>query len=98
MRKTVSIFILSLAVSCQTSERPKQVMSQSQLSALFVDVYLAEAKVDAIPKVKDSTIRYFLPFDEKLLKERRIADSVLRITYSYYMAHPKQLEQIYDSV
>jgi hypothetical protein len=98
MRKTLSIFILMSVLSCQTNEKPKGVMTEAQLSALLVDVYLAEAKVDAIPKVKDSTIRYFLPFEEKLLKERGIADSVLRITYSYYMSHPKELEQIYDSV
>jgi hypothetical protein len=98
MKKTLSIVILASMLSCHTSERPKAVLSPEKLSAFLVDVYLAEAKVDAIPRVKDSTIKYFLPFEEKLLKQRGIPDSVLRSTYIYYVAHPKELEQIYDSV
>lgn len=98
MQRTLSIFILVSVLSCQTNEKPKGVLTQAQLSAFLVDIYLAEAKLDGIPMVKDSTIRYFLPFEEKLLKERGIADSTLHLTYSYYLAHPKELEQVYDSV
>jgi hypothetical protein len=98
MNKTLLVFILLLVVSCQTNEKPKGILTQAQLSAFFVDVYLAEARVDAVPQVKDSTIRYFLPMEEKLLKKNGISDSTLKITYAYYVAHPKELEQIYDAV
>ena len=98
MYKALIILILTFMVSCQTNEKPKEVLTQAQLSAFLVDVYLAEARVDAIPAVKDSTIKYFLPMEEKLLRNRGIADSVIRVTYAYYMAHPKELEQVYDAV
>ena len=98
MYKALIILILTFMVSCQTNEKPKEVLTQAQLSAFLVDVYLAEARVDAIPAVKDSTIKYFLPMEEKLLKNRGIADSVLKVTYAYYTAHPKELEQVYDVV
>jgi hypothetical protein len=98
MYKALSIFILASALSCQMKERPKEILTQEQFSALLVDVYMAEAKLETLPLVKDSSIKYFLPFEEKLLKKKGIADSVLRETYAYYMAHPKEFEQIYDSV
>lgn len=98
MRK---IFILSILVglfSCETRERPKEILSQEQLSALLVDVYLAEARLGAMPQPVDSTIRYFIPFEEKLLKRHGIPDSVLRKTYAYYIENPKELELVYTSV
>jgi len=98
MHKTLGLFFLVALFSCQTSEKPKGILTQAQLSAFLVDIYLAEAKVDALPQVKDSSIKYFLPFEEKLLKQKGISDSVLKVTYAYYMAHPKELEQVYDSV
>jgi hypothetical protein len=96
--RIICLIILTLMVACQNNARPKEVLTQAQLSALLVEVYLAEAKLDAIPKPKDTTIKYFLPFEEKLLKRFNVSDSVLRKTYSYYLEHPKELEEIYDSV
>jgi len=92
------IFVLTLMAACQTKERPKDVLTKAQLSALLVDVYLAEVKLDAIAKPKDTTIKYFLPFEEKLLKRVGISDSVLKKTYAYYLDNPKELERVYDSV
>lgn len=91
-------FVLTLLVACQKNEKPKEVLTQAQLSALLVEVYLAEAKLDAIAKPKDTIIKYFLPYEEKLLKRLNISDSVLKETYAYYLEHPKELEQVYDAV
>jgi len=48
MNRALVIFILVLMASCQTNERPKEVLTQAQLSAFLVDIYLAEARIDAI--------------------------------------------------
>jgi len=96
--RIVCLIMLTLLAACQKNAKPKDVLTQAQLSALLVEVYLAEARLDAIPKPKDSTIKYFLPFEEKLLKRLNISDSVLKITYTYYLDHPKELEAVYDSV
>ena len=95
---SICISIGFLLAACQTKEKPKEVMSQAQLSAFLIDVYLAEARLEQISKPKDSTMKYFLPFEEKLLKQHGVSDSVVRITYAYYMEHPKELEQVYDVV
>jgi len=96
--RIICLLILTVAVACQSNKKPKEVLTQAQLSALIVEVYLAESKLDAIAKPKDTTIKYFIPFEEKLLQRLGIPDSVLKKTYSYYIANPKELEQVYDSV
>lgn len=98
MRKLFIISILGAVLSCQTKEKPKLVLTQAQLSSLLVDIYLAESRTETVPKIRDSTIRYFMPFEQKLLQGRGISDSVLKVTYTYYMSNPKELEQVYDSV
>lgn len=96
--RIICLFILTLTVACQKNEKPQEVLSQAQLSALLVEVYLAEARLDMVSKPKDTTIKYFIPFEEKLLQRLGVPDSVLRKTYAYYLDHPKELEQVYDSV
>ncbi|MBS1508759.1 MAG: DUF4296 domain-containing protein [Bacteroidetes bacterium] len=98
MQKLSILFLWLALISCTANKKPNDVLSQAQLSALLVDVYVSEARVDVIPGLKDSTIRYFLPREQKLLKEKGISDSVLRKTYAYYLEHPKELEQVYDAV
>lgn len=98
MQKLMIICLVAALFSCQTKEKPKEILTQAQLSSLLVDIYLAEARLEAIPKIKDSTIRYFMPFEQKLLKDKGVPDSVLRKTYTWYMANPKELERVYDSV
>lgn len=95
--RRLSLFLFLLA-SCGQNERPKDVLSQAQLSALLVEVYLAEARLETIPVPRDSSIHFFLPFEKKLLQAQGISDSVLKKTYAYYLEHPKELELVYDSV
>lgn len=98
MQKLSILFLSAAIISCTSEKKPNDVLSKAQLSALLVDIYVSEARVDAIPGLKDSTIRYFLPREQKLLKEKGISDSVLRKTYAYYLQHPKELELVYDAV
>lgn len=98
MQKLLIIFLSATIIGCQGTKKPSDVLSQTQLSALLVDIYIAEARADNIPGSKDSTIRYFIPFEQKLLKNKGLSDTVLRKTYAYYLGHPKELEQVYDAV
>jgi len=98
MQKLLIGFLFLGWVACSSPKRPEGVLTQLQLSALLIDVYLAEARLDPMPIPKDSSIRFFIPFEQKLLQEKGIPDSTLKMTYSYYLANPKELEQVYDAV
>lgn len=84
--------------ACQRDKEPEGILSKEQLSALFVEFYLAEARIGNTTVVKDSALQLFLPFEESFLSEKGISDSVLRKTYTYYFSNPSKLEGIYDAV
>jgi len=98
MQKLLIVFLFIGICSCGPPKKPQGVLTQPQLAALLVDIYMAEARVEALPVTKDSSIRYFIPFEQKMLQAKGIPDSILRKTYSYYLANPKELEKVYDSV
>lgn len=84
--------------ACQRDKEPEGILSKEQLSALFVEFYLAEARIGNTTVVRDSALQLFLPFEESFLREKGISDSVLRKTYTYYFSNPSKLEEIYDAV
>ena len=98
MQKLLLIFLFLVWGACNSPKKPEAVLTQPQLSALLTDIYLAEARLEALPIRKDSSVRFFIPFEQKLLKSKGISDSTLKLTYAYYLAHPKELEQVYDVV
>ena len=98
MQKLWIVFVLAAWAACSSSKKEEGVLTQPQLAALLVDVYIAEARVDQIPVLKDSSIRYYVPFEEKMLKDKGLSDVILKKTYTYYFTHPKELEQVYDAV
>jgi len=98
MRKLLIVFLFSGWCACSPPKRPEGVLTQPQLSALLIDIYLAEARLEILHQPKDSSIRLFVPFEQKLLQAKGIPDSILQPTYAYYLSHPKELEQVYDAV
>src|SRR5882762_4088629 len=98
MQKLLIVFLFIGIGSCGSPRKPQGVLTKPQLAALLVDIYMAEARLETLPVAKDSSIRFFIPFEQKMLQAKGIPDSVLRTTYSYYLANPKELEQVYDSV
>ena len=90
--------VILLVLSCGKEKLPDGVLSKEELAAVMVKIYLAEARLSVALVPRDSADKLFHPFQEKLLKESGLSDSVMSTTYQYYLIHPKELEQIYDSV
>ena len=84
--------------ACQKEKRPEGVLSPEELSKLMVELYLAEARIGGQNMARDTAMKYFIPFEEKLKGRYGVSDSIIRITYQYYISHPEELEKIYDSV
>jgi hypothetical protein len=96
---TYTIFLLTLFFSCQEKEKEtKGILTKAELSAFLIEMYLAEARIDNLSIVKDSAIKLFLPYEEKLMKKFNLADSTLKKTYQYYIDHPKEMEMVYDAL
>jgi hypothetical protein len=84
--------------SCKTEKKTPGVLSKQELAEVLIGIYEGEARMVTIPVVNDSAFKLFRPFEEALLQEKGIHDSVMKITYRYYVEHPVELEQVYDIV
>lgn len=93
-----SLAALLLCVSCVKEKRPKDILSQEQLTKIMVDLYLGEAKLSNLSLPYDSANKLFIPYEESVLKKYGVPDSVLYKTYQYYFDHPTELEKIYEIV
>jgi len=99
MQRGVYFFlILTVSFSCQKKERPADIMSQEEMAAVIVNIYLAEARLNGALMVRDSARQVFKPYEDKLMTEMGVKDSVLKKSYLYYLDHTSELEKIYDSV
>jgi hypothetical protein len=93
------IFLLGiLFFSCGKEKRPPDILSHEEMAMVIMDVYLAEARLNGMLMKHDSAKQIFKPFEDRLLSQKGIADSVLKKSYMYYLDHSVELEQIYDVV
>ncbi len=94
----MAIFLASVATSCEKENKPQGVLTKEELVEFLVEMYVAEARMTGISIVTDSSKKLFRPFEEALLEKKGISDSVMNITYRYYVNHPVELEEVYDVV
>lgn len=97
----VGLIILTiglLVTGCKKEPLPPGVLTKEEYASFLVDVYLAEARVSALSLPRDSAELYYLPLKEKILGKQGLSDSVVTRTYQYYIDHPQELEEVYNSV
>jgi hypothetical protein len=90
--------IATLAVACQSETRPLGVLSPEEFSKVLVELYLAEARMNSTALQRDSAMKLFAAYEDKLFSQFNLPDSTVLKTQQYYVDHPDQLEKIYDSV
>lgn len=101
MKQRCMVFVLAvatLAVACQTETRPPGVLSPEEFSKVLVELYLAEARMNSTAIQRDSAMKLFAAYEDKLFSQFKLPDSTVLKTQQYYVDHPQQLEKIYDSV
>lgn len=93
----VLILICGLG-ACMQNKKPKGVLDEEQLADLMVEIYTGEARMTNLSLVNDSAIKLFQPFEEALFQKKGIPDSIIKVTFRYYVNHPVELERVYDVV
>ena len=93
----VLILICGLG-ACEPDRKPLGVLDEQQLADVLVEIYTGEARMSNLSLVNDSASKLFRPFEEALYKKKGIPDSVMKITFRYYVEHPVELERVYDVV
>jgi len=98
IRGACFFLLLAIISSCQKEKKPSGIMSHEEMAAVIVDIYLAEARLNGSLMVRDSARQVFKPYEDKLMLQKGVNDSILKKSYQYYLDHSTELEKIYDSV
>ncbi len=85
-------------VGCKKDQRPSDVLSKQEMSAIMVDIYLSEARLNSLPLVRDSSLKLFLPKEAAILAKWKVSDTVLKKSYAYYLERPDDFNEVYDII
>ncbi len=94
----LSLMVICVLGACTQSRKPAGVLNEKELAELMVEIYTGEARMTNLLLANDSAINLFRPFEESLLKKKGIPDSIIKMTFSYYVDHPVELERVYDVI
>jgi len=70
MQKLLLVFLFLAWGACSSPKKPEGVLTQPQLSALLLDIYLAEARLEAMPVAKDSSVRFLFHLRKNCLRQK----------------------------
>ena len=91
------LFFLA-ATGCVEEKRPAGVLSKEEYAAFLIDVYLTEARLSQLQIPGDSAMRLYLAHEPELLGRNGVTDSIVKLTYEYYVSHPTELQEVYTAV
>lgn len=98
MRYAIFSLIMLTAIACREKKEDGIIMSKEAMVHHLIDLHIAEAEVQNLRLKKDSTQKIFKIYEHYLLEKNGLTDSLFIRSYNYYMEHPKELEEIYESV
>jgi hypothetical protein len=93
------LILLFEAVACEPKKEVEgRILSQHEMVNTLLDVYITEQKVTVLTLPRDSSELLFKKLNAKVLESRNVPDSVLKKSFDYYLARPKELEKIYTAL
>lgn len=93
------VITLAGVFSCSKKEKvPEGILAKEEMVKTIQEVLLAEEKVNRLRLSTDSSKKVFTAMRGKVFEKTGVPDSVFNSSMSYYMDHPRELEQIYTAL
>jgi hypothetical protein len=91
--------LCTLVIACSPSDKPAQLIDQTEMVKILTDIHLIEAKISQLNmKTSDSSRLVFDAWEKQLFAQYKVDTTVYRQSYRYYAAHPEQFDAIYKEV
>lgn len=87
----------ALLLSCR-EKRPEHLLSKAEMVRVMEEIYIAEEKVNELVLSRDSANQVFSVIGGKVFENARVADSVFKRSFDYYMERPEEMELIYTAL
>jgi hypothetical protein len=92
------LFLLAV-LGCSEKVSKKDVLSEKQMTAILIDIHIAEAKVHQVNVgSRDSTAAIYLALEDKILKKNNVSKKEYTKSFNYYNDRPDLMEKIYTAV
>lgn len=91
------LLIFSLLLACGKQDQPV-ILTKDEMAAMLVDFYLREARLKSGTVGEDSAAVIFSHLRRAFAGKKGISDSVIDESFNYYMARPRELQDVYTRV
>lgn len=91
-------FMLVMASCSKNSGAPAGLLSQAEMVNALTEIYITEEKINRLALTRDSADVVFDFMAGRVFEKIETEDSIFRISYDYYMDHPKEMELIYTAL
>ena len=94
------LFFTFIFLSClKKNEVPQGVLPIPKMAHILLEIHLAESKVNSFRlTTMDSVASLYKTYEIHIFKKHKITDSLYRKSYSFYVAHPELMDQVYGIV
>lgn len=90
--------VIGVMFSCSRSEQPPNVMSKPEMVKTFMEIYIAEEKVNRLSLPRDTAAGIFDSLRVRIFDRMDVQDTVFKSSLSYYTDHPKEMEEILSAL
>jgi hypothetical protein len=84
-------------VSC-TSDKPKSILSESEMIKIISEIHLAESKVANAYMSVDSSRMFYTALEKEIFDKHKITTQDFKTNYDFYLNNPILMDKIYAAV
>jgi Domain of unknown function (DUF4296) len=89
----------NLFFSCSNNRaQPEGILSIEQMTVAMTEFYIRESKINSLHVSQDSALILFQEYIQKYSEDKNIPDSLMELSYQYYLGKPNELNEIYDRI
>ncbi len=99
MKRLVSACLLLLVIGgCEENSKPKDLLSESEMVNVLIDIHLTEGIASALPITYDSSQALYTLLEKDVFVQHQVKDSVFTQSLRYYLQDPAIMDRIYARV
>ena len=98
IKKLIILNILLITSGFAQKKPPKGILPKDQMAAILIDLQIAEVRAKHYSNNEDSVRMFLKKATFSIYKAHGIEQEAFQKSYHYYLAHPSEMEDIYESV
>ena len=86
------------ACTSPVSPAPADIIPESQMTSMLVDLHVAEARVERLGMITDTAAIYYKKAQQEIFKKNKVTEKQFYKSYDYYLHNVSELDKIYARV